>query len=493
PSMIGRYRKIAALGHGGMSEVYLTVSEGPFNFNKLLVVKQLKHDLAEDDLFRAMFLDEARLAARLNHPNVVQTYEVGADGERHFIAMEYIDGQPLAALLRRLERKGVTIGQHATILAGVLSALDYAHDLRDFDGQPLGIVHRDVSPQNVIVTYEGQVKLVDFGVAKSTIAVAQTQAGVVKGKAGYMAPEQVASKPIDRRADVFAVGVMLWEALAERRLNTRDQDSARILVQRLKGDEPRLGDVAPDAPPELVRICERAMAVAPEDRYATAGEMRADIDTWLDENKLRASSRELGTLLRDVFAEKRSAMERMLNEQIKRSEAGESSHPPIDVPRWASGEATPPTQTRPEASGLTPAPQHPSQPQPQKKRPTTAIALTAIAALALVAFVSFSRSRQVTTSSSNAPRTPAPIVSTSATEAPSTAPSASTLASASTTTTPPSAAPSATVERPRQAAAAPVAPTWGRAAKPHDRPMSADLNQESPKPRRQIDEKDPYE
>ena len=193
-SMIGRYRSIAALGQGGMSEVFLTVSEGPFNFNKLLVVKQLKSDLAEDEQFRQMFLDEARLAARLNHPNVVQTYEVGAEDKRHFIAMEYIDGQALQAVLRRISRKTFPLGAHVTILTHVLSALAYVHDLRDFDGTPLAMVHRDVSPQNVIVTYEGQVKLVDFGVAKSSIAVAQTQAGILKGKAAYMAPEQVRAR-----------------------------------------------------------------------------------------------------------------------------------------------------------------------------------------------------------------------------------------------------------------------------------------------------------
>src|SRR5262245_17105669 len=219
PGMASRYHPIAELGQGGMADVLLAMMQGAAGFRKLVVLKRLRPNLADDAELLAMFSDEARLAARLNHPNVVQTYEVGYDAGRHFIAMEWLDGQPLHRLLKAAwAYDALPLDVHLFILCEALRGLHYAHELQDFDGTRLEVVHRDVSPQNVFLTYEGQVKLVDFGVAKAHARSTDTQVGVVKGKVAYMAPEQALGCPVDRRADVFSVGVMLWEAVARRRL-----------------------------------------------------------------------------------------------------------------------------------------------------------------------------------------------------------------------------------------------------------------------------------
>src|SRR5215472_7080887 len=189
---LGRYELIAILGHGGMADVYLAVSRGPAGFNKLIVIKRLRPDLAADPSFRDMFLDEARLAARLNHPNVVSTFEVGEEGSSIYLAMEYLEGQPLNLVVREASKKHVSLPEelYARILADALMGLHYAHKLADYDGSPLRVVHRDVSPHNIFVTYDGQVKMLDFGIAKAESKATQTEVGVLKGKVAYMAPEQ---------------------------------------------------------------------------------------------------------------------------------------------------------------------------------------------------------------------------------------------------------------------------------------------------------------
>ena len=210
----GKYRIIARLGGGGMADVFLAQMAGPSGFSKLAVVKRLRDKLQNDDYMLSMFLDEGRLAARLNHQNVVNTYEVGQDKEGHFIAMEFLEGQPLSHILAKLKEDRLPLEMHLHILCETLTALQYAHDLPDYDGKPLGIVHRDVSPQNIFVTYSGQSKLVDFGVAKAASASSETRAGVIKVKVTYMAPEQAVGKDtIDGRADIFALGILFWEAL----------------------------------------------------------------------------------------------------------------------------------------------------------------------------------------------------------------------------------------------------------------------------------------
>jgi serine/threonine protein kinase len=244
----GKYRPIAILGRGGMATVYLATASGPGGFTKLVVIKELKPELAEEADFRSMFLEEARLAARLNHPNIVQTFEVVDDENVQFIVMEYLEGQSLRGLRGKVGALGdAMVAGQARIVADMLAGLHAAHELTDFDGQPLRVVHRDVSPHNVFVTYDGEVKLVDFGIAKAVDSSARTSTGAVKGKLAYMPPEQAFGLGVDRRADVFAAGVVLWEAATGKRL-WEGLTEPGVLHRLSKGEIPRVRDVAPNAP-----------------------------------------------------------------------------------------------------------------------------------------------------------------------------------------------------------------------------------------------------
>ncbi|MBK8214592.1 MAG: serine/threonine protein kinase [Myxococcales bacterium] len=311
---LGKYRLLGTLGHGGMADVYLAVADGPEGFRKLCVLKTLRDSMAQDEDFRAMFLDEARLAARLNHPNVVQTFEVDDSEGRLLLAMEYVEGQPVTRVRRRLSPEDFPLTAHIRVLCDVLDALDYAHHLTDFDGSVLGIVHRDVTPHNILVGYDGRVKLVDFGIAKSSAAVQMTQAGVLKGKVGYMAPEQASLQEIDGRADVFSVGVILWEAIAGKRL--AEGLSARdALLRRVEGKDPKIAEVVPEVDPELAAICDRAMAHKPAARYAGASELQADLEQWLRKHG-ELPRKKWAKSLKDAFAPERQQLRSVVEQRL---------------------------------------------------------------------------------------------------------------------------------------------------------------------------------
>ena len=312
----GKYRLIAELGHGGMAEVFLAIASGPAGFNKLLVIKQIRDQLADDPEFLAMFLDEARLAARLNHPNVVQTNEVGEDGRRYFIAMEYLEGQPLNRIAQRLGKDGrFTLAMHVRVLIEALAGLHYAHELTDFDGTQLQVVHRDATPHNVFVTYAGQVKVVDFGIAKALGSSSETRAGVLKGKISYMAPEQALGERVDRRADVFAVGMMLWEALAGRR-PFKGQNDVVILQKLVAGDIPSPGTVREGIPDLLEAICMKALAHDREERFATAEDMARALEGALELLGMRPQLRDVGDLLAKAFADERVRIRGVIEAQM---------------------------------------------------------------------------------------------------------------------------------------------------------------------------------
>jgi len=332
------------LGRGGMGTVYLAIRRGPAGFQKLKVVKILNPSLASEPEFLRMFLDEARLAARLNHPNVVQTNEVGVQGDDYFIEMEYLEGQPYDALLRRGAKDArLTLPVHAWILTQALAGLHYAHELRDLQGAPLDVVHRDVSPHNVFVTYEGAVKLLDFGIAKAVDSQSETRTGAVKGKATYMAPEQAARRPrgaepgsaaaVDRRADVFAVGVMLWQAVTGRRLWDGLEDG-EIFVALRAGQIPRARDVRRDAPPILDDVCARALAVDPADRYPTAEAMHDAIEAWLAAQPERPTAKSVGRLVDDLFADRRAAIRAAIGREL--DDAGARDGPGATPPSAAA-------------------------------------------------------------------------------------------------------------------------------------------------------------
>jgi serine/threonine-protein kinase len=314
-SRVGKYHYIAALAQGGMADVYLAVMRGPIDISKIVVVKEMRRELTEDPDFVGMFLDEARLAARLNHPNVVQTYEVGCEDQRYFLAMEYLDGIPYVRILRMRERVPVPFAIHARILCDTLAGLHYAHELADFDGTPLHVVHRDVSPQNVLVTFGGGVKVVDFGIAKATIA-AERRAGDIKGKLAYMAPEQLRTFEVDRRADIFCVGIMLWEAITRKRIwGTQGKPS----IPQLLGEEiPDVRSVRKEVPERLARICSRALARDPAERYATAAEMERDLDDYLVHSRQQTSAREVGVFLAEKFTDERERLRVAIDVQLRK-------------------------------------------------------------------------------------------------------------------------------------------------------------------------------
>jgi eukaryotic-like serine/threonine-protein kinase len=310
-----------------MSEVFLTLTQGGLGgFQKLVAVKLLRRDLAEDEDFRRMFLEEARLTARLNHPNVVQTNDVGEDLGRYYIAMEYLEGQTFERVRRaRNASKLFPLNLQIQMLVQVLAGLHYAHELVDYDNTPLSIVHRDVTPSNIFITYDGQVKLVDFGIAKVLDSLNQTRVGVLKGKARYMAPEQITGGAIDRRADLFSVGAMLWEMLS----------GSQIWLGRSEGDILRRvssGDVPPpprDAPSVLQAICMKAMAHHPADRYPTAEALRLELDTYVSQHSTGVREHGLGSAVTELFREERAQIRQLIESQLKGSRPGATALPAL--------------------------------------------------------------------------------------------------------------------------------------------------------------------
>jgi serine/threonine-protein kinase len=313
---VGRYRILSELGRGGMSNVYLAVAHGPGGVNKLVVLKALLPDLSAEPYALTMFLDEARLAAQLNHPNVVQTYEVGTEGDRHVIVMEYLEGQSLSIVIKRSEQAGnpLPLQLHLRIIVSALEGLHYAHELKAYDGSPLQLVHRDISPQNVFVTYDGQVKVLDFGIAKAASSSTHTATGIVKGKIAYMAPEQTIGDSVDRRADIFSVGCMLWACATGRKL-WKDTPDVHIMRRVINGDIPTPQSANPACDDELNRIVMKSLAVDPNHRYQTALELQQDLETYcerLDVAKQKDIARHVSTLFADKRAEIKALVERQL-------------------------------------------------------------------------------------------------------------------------------------------------------------------------------------
>jgi len=317
-----------------MAEVYLVLSERPGGFSKLQVLKLMRSDLSEQERpeFLRMFEDEARLAARLNHPNIVQSFEVGAEDGQPYIVMEFLEGQSLHHVQQRARRLvgGFALEHELFVLCEVLEGLEYAHNLTDYEGNSLHMVHRDVSPQNVFITYSGHSKLVDFGVAK-TLESSKTRAGVVKGKVAYMPPEQVRSGPIDHRADLFSVGVLLWEAIAQQPMHA-ELSVYEALARLVRGDLPKLRDFAPNGDERLERIVTRALQIEPDDRYQDAESFRADLFAYLDANhKVRA--RDVGAAVSQLFERERNEMNQVIRRAMTApaapGEATLASAPPI--------------------------------------------------------------------------------------------------------------------------------------------------------------------
>jgi hypothetical protein len=324
-----RYRILGHVATGGMAEILLVRATGLAGFEKLVVIKRLLPHLARDEEFVQMFLDEARLAATLHHPNIGQVYDIGRLGPDYFFSMEFIEGINVSELMTAAHRAGRRIPMECAlyVVNGVCSALHYAHEKRSARGW-LKIVHRDVSMQNVLVTFDGAVKLVDFGIAKTVSKQGPgTRDGSIKGKLRYMSPEQCRGEAVDRRSDVFSMAIVLWELTTGHRLIPNGTD-LEILTMITTQDARPPSSVVPDYPPELERIVLKGLRRNREERYQTMQEMQLDIEAFIREQKLSASGLTLARLVAELFPEGTAAM-RMAREAAESAAAASPASQPI--------------------------------------------------------------------------------------------------------------------------------------------------------------------
>ena len=313
PIAIGRYEVVAQLATGGMAEILLGRIVGPNGFERPVVIKRILPHLARVPSFIDMFLDEARIVADIRHPNVVQVHELGRDADELFLVMEYLAGESTSTLMRRLVSRSLRLPMSvaAHVVAELCAGLHAAHELTDVGGRLRNLVHRDVSPQNLFITYAGEVKLLDFGIAKAADRITNTEGGQVKGKFEYMAPEQCMSKPLDRRADIFAAGIILYELCTGKRLFRRNNPAATI--HAIFADFATPSSVCADVPEALERICLKALAKDRNDRYATAADMRRELLAAIRTIHVEEEPREtLAELMKSSFTQRVIDKEEML-------------------------------------------------------------------------------------------------------------------------------------------------------------------------------------
>jgi serine/threonine-protein kinase len=301
----GRYQLLKRIATGGMAQIYLARQTGPEGFEKLLVVKRILPHLAENAEFVRMFLDEARIAARLNHPNIVQIFDLGAQDGTYFIAMEYIHGEDVRRVWKHAANRGtqMPIPLVCRVVMDACAGLDYAHKKTDAAGKPLGIVHRDISPQNILVTFEGGVKVVDFGIAKAADQATVTRSGVLKGKYSYMSPEQANGQRLDFRSDIFALGVVLHELLSGQRLFKRANDIQTLhAVTSCEVFPP--SEANPEIPTDLDALVMRALAKEPAHRYQDAIQLQVALEDWLIRHRQPSSSAHLAAFMQELYLDR---------------------------------------------------------------------------------------------------------------------------------------------------------------------------------------------
>ncbi|HEY2748771.1 MAG TPA: serine/threonine-protein kinase [Polyangia bacterium] len=309
---IGKYEVLQRLAAGGMAEIFLARMVGVLGFDKLVVIKRILPHLASRNDFIAMFLDEARIGTTLNHANIVQTHEVGVHGKSYFMVMEYLAGEDVRSIVRRISRRAearLPIAHALEIAIGVAAGLQYAHNKSDRDGKPLDIVHRDVTPQNVIVTYDGAVKLLDFGIAKAANRINETRSGSFKGKVPYMSPEQCRGEPLDRRSDIFSLGILLHELTLCRRLFKGETDF-QILKQIAEGPIPSPREIDAAYDPRLSAIVMKALERDPARRFQSARELQEALAELGHELRLRMSPLALADYMQALFADKVGAWQK---------------------------------------------------------------------------------------------------------------------------------------------------------------------------------------
>ncbi|MEM7157413.1 MAG: protein kinase [Myxococcota bacterium] len=300
--MTERYRPLFKLDAGGMAEVYVAEAESMAGFKKKVAIKRILPNLLKDERFVRMFLDEARLSLHLNHANIVNVFDIGKSSSTYFIVMEYVEGVNLKAILQDFARRRISVPVQLTvwILNEILKGLDYAHRLTDNDtGEVLGIVHRDISPPNILVSWNGEVKLTDFGLAKASTQLESTDPGVVKGKFSYLSPEAASGLEVDARADIFAVGILAYEMLTGRRLFLGESDYQTVQLVRA-AEVPPISEQNPDVAPELERIIRKSLARESNDRYQTANDFADDLLAFLFSRSLKVSARDVSHVIGDL-------------------------------------------------------------------------------------------------------------------------------------------------------------------------------------------------
>jgi eukaryotic-like serine/threonine-protein kinase len=303
-----RYRVIDKLESGGMAEVFRAESTGLEGFRKQVAIKRVLPHLGRNAKFISMFLDEARLSAQLSHSNCVQVFDIGVRDEAYFIVMEFVDGANLKSIATSLQNKGRTfpIPVAAYIAHEICKGLTYAHELADQAGVSLGLVHRDVSPPNVLVTKHGEVKIVDFGLAKASSQIEPSEPGVIKGKFAYLSPEATHGEEVDCRADIFAVGIILWELLASQRLFVGDSD-VQIFHKVQAAKVPSISQINRGVPPDLEAIVNRALARDRNDRYSTARELGQELSRFMFRFAQPVSGYDIATIVQATMREKENA------------------------------------------------------------------------------------------------------------------------------------------------------------------------------------------
>ena len=362
-TQFGPYKLIERISVGGMAEVYKATEHGVEGFERIVAVKRILPHIAEDDEFITMFKDEAKIAGQLNHGNIAQIYNLGQQGDSFYIALEYVAGKDLRNIFTRCQQQGrpMPIAQACFVVMKVSEGLDYAHNKRDKHGRHLNIVHRDVSPPNVLVSYEGEVKLIDFGVAKAAGRVSRTQAGILKGKFGYMSPEQVRGMPLDRRSDVFSLGVVLYETLVGQRLFQGDTDFATLEMVRTV-DVPAPSSKNPEIPKDLEAILMKALSGEPETRYQTAMELHDELQAFMFQHGMFYSRKDLAAWMRKQYARE--------IELEKDKSSGKPGGPPRPAPPGAAAGRKPTLSSVP--SPKAPPPNVPTGPTAQPRPPIVA-------------------------------------------------------------------------------------------------------------------------
>jgi serine/threonine protein kinase len=301
PDTFGPYRLLERIASGGMAEVFRAKRTGVEGFEKVLAVKRILPHLSSNKEFVEMFIDEAKMVAGLAHPNIVQIFDLGRIEKTYFIAMEYVHGKDLRTILKRTKEKGlrVPIDLSVLIISRVCSALEYAHRKKDEEGQPLKIVHRDISPQNILISFEGEVKLTDFGIAKATSKATTTDRGALRGKLLYMSPEQASGVPMDRRSDVFSLGVVFYEMITDSKPFLGSSEKGILeMVRECRIEPPRA--INPRVPEKLEQVVMKALEKDPEQRYQDASEMYRDLERVLHARQPPAAS-ELARFMEALF------------------------------------------------------------------------------------------------------------------------------------------------------------------------------------------------